>query len=454
MHKSLWLAFLLLTCGSPIIADSTTPITLDMQTVSRMAVERNLAVKSAEKDVQTARYQVREAESYKHGRAGLKAAYLHMNDDILINSPSVTLPSSVPLLGGLSLTPPPVEIAPQEVVHLTLEAGYPIYTGRKIDYAVSQARSGVAAREALAEDAKSGAILDSERCYLGVLLAKHVVNVNQQALDSYKEHLNHARIAYDKGIVAQYDVIRAETAVKEQEKRLTEARNTLDLALAALRTSLDLDDGTPLEIRGSLFEPTEPLTFEQARDLAMKSSRILSAVDAKLDAQRMAEKVEQSGQKPQVIAVARQELLTGNIAQTDPHWLIGVEVGFDLDDGGIRKSRVKQHRSEIERTIIDRQSVADQIELAIRNSFLELDSARSALELARKSEQLAQESLRLATKRFGVGTGTSLEVLDANVSLAAAQVGEYQCLYRLDMAYLQLHRYLNDISAVVLEVQR
>jgi len=454
MRKSLWMAILLLTCGSPIIADSSALITLDMPSVSRMALERNLGIRIAEKDVQIARYQVREAESYKHGRAGLNGAYLHMNDDILTRSPAITFPPSVPLLGGLSFTPPAVKIAPQELIHATLEAGYPLYTGGKIEYAVSQAKSGVAAREALAEDAKSGAILDAERCYLGVLLAKHVVDVNQQALDSYKEHLNHARIAYDKGVVAQYDVIRAETAVKEQEKRLTEARNTLDLALAALRTSLDLDENTPLEIRGTLFEPTEPLTFEQARDLAMKNSQILSAIDAKLNAQRMAEKVEQSGHKPQVTAVARQELLTGNIAQTDPRWLIGIQASLELYDGGVRKARIEQHRSEIERTMVDRESAADQIELAIRNSFLELDSARSALELARKSEQLAEESLRLAMKRFEVGTGTSLEVLDANVSLAAARVGEYQCLYRLDLAYLQLHRYLNDISTVVLEVEK
>jgi len=452
MYRSLCLAIALLVCGSPIIADSTAPITLDISSVSKMAIERNLGIKTAEKDLDSARHQVREAESYRHGKAGLSATYLHFDDDILTKSPAITFPPSVPLLGGLSFTPPAVKIAPQELVHLTLEAGYPLYTGKKVEYAISQARNAVVAREALVEDTKASAILEAERYYLGVLLAKHVVDVHQQALDSYKEHLNHARIAYDKGIVAQYDVIRAETAVKEQEKRLTEARNTLDLTVAALRTSLDLDSNTPLDIRGSLFEPTEPLTFEQSRDLAMKNSRVLKALDAKLDAQRMAQKVEESGRKSQVPVVAKQELLTGNIAQTDPHWLIGVQASLELYDGGVRKARIEQHRSEIERTVIDRQSAADQIELAIRNCYLELDSARSALELARKSEQLAEESLRLAMKRFEVGTGTSLEVLDANVSLAAARVGEYQCLYRLDMAYLQLHRYLNDISTVVLEV--
>lgn len=454
MHKSICKALALLICGSAAFADSIVPITLDLSSVSKMAVERNLETKAAKKDLEIAKHQLREAKSYKRGKVGLNAEYLHMNDDILIVSPTITISPSVPLLGGLSLTPPAVKIAPQELIHLTLEAGYPLYTGKKIEYAVSQAKSVTAAKEALVVDAESNAIFDAERHYLEVLLARHVVDVQKQALDTYKEHLNHAQIAYDKGIVAQYDVIRAETAVKDQEKRLTEAQNVLDLALAALKTSLDLDDSTPIEIRGNLFEPKETLTFENARDLAMKNSQILKALDAKLSAQRIAEKIEKSGEKPQVKAVTKKELLTGNIAQTDPHWLIGVEASMELYDGGVRKARIEERKSEIERTFIERQSVANQIELAIRNSFLEIDSARSALELARKSEQLARESLRLATKRFEVGTGTSLEVLDANVAVSAAKVGEYQSLYRLDIAYLQLHRYLNDISTVVLEVKK
>jgi outer membrane protein TolC len=73
---------------------------------------------------------------------------------------------------------------------------------------------------------------------------------------------------------------------------------------------------------------------------------------------------------------------------------------------------------------------------------------------AQKAAELATESLRLATKRFEVGTGTSLEVLDANVSLTAAQISIQQALYGMDLAYLGIHRYQGDIAEVSARIQK
>ena len=218
---------------------------------------------------------------------------------------------------------------------------------------------------------------------------------------------------------------------------------------------LSIDDNTPIELRGNLFDANEPLTsLQQAQAAAITKSSILKALDSKLNALKMAENIEAADGKPQVTAVAKAELLTGAIAQTDPKWLIGVEAKMNVFDGGIRNARIAEKKSEQNKALIERQSAEDKIKLAIRSAYLDLDSAKSALESAKKSDELFRESLRLATKRLDVGTGTSLEVLDANVALSAAQVSEYQSLYQIDLAYMKLHRYLNDISKVVMEAQQ
>ena len=97
-------------------------------------------------------------------------------------------------------------------------------------------------------------MFEAERNYLSVLLTADIVRLNESALASYKEHLDHAQSAFREGTAARYDVIRAEAAVSEQEKRLIEARNEFDLAVAALRTSLVLTDATPIEVAGALFK--------------------------------------------------------------------------------------------------------------------------------------------------------------------------------------------------------
>jgi outer membrane protein TolC len=147
-------------------------------------------------------------------------------------------------------------------------------------------------------------------------------------------------------------------------------------------------------------------------------------------------------------------LLTGNIAQTDPGWFVGVMATMDIFDGGVIKARAAQKASERMRTLLDRKEAQNQIKLAIQSSYLDLDSSRSALEFSKQAKTLAQESLRLANKRFEVGAGTSLEVLDANVALSSAEVGEAYSLYQIDRAYLKLHRYIGDIMEVCKELRR
>lgn len=424
------------------------PVTLDLASVARMAVERSLVLRQANQDVETSRRVVREAEGYRRGQVNVTAEYLRLNDPITIKSPSVTIPAGVPVLGGQTLSVPAVQAAPQDLVHLQLQGGYPLYTGGKVPLVIRQAGLGLEARQALAEDTQASTVLDVCDLYLGAVFAQQVVDVNRQALESYRGHLEDARKAYKAGAVAQYDVIRAETAVKEQEKRLTESENTRALAVAALRTALALDASSEVRVEGALFEPSDMPPREKSEQAALNENRALRALGSKAEALDVAGKVEHAGAKPQVLAVGQRELLTGNTAQTDPEWFVGLQASVEVFDGGVRRAREDARRSESESARIEQQHVRDQILLGIQSAYLDMDSARSSLEAATKAGELARESLRLATKRFDVGTGTSLEVLDANVSLSAADVGVCQALYQWDRACLRVHRFTNDILAV------
>ncbi|MEN6371819.1 MAG: TolC family protein [Armatimonadota bacterium] len=454
MKKIILLVLAALSITIPAYADTDTPIALDFASVTDMAASRSLVVSSAKQNIETGRQALKEAKGYQSGKIGVSAEYLRLNDIISITSPSVTIPAGVPVLGGQSLAVPPVEVAPQDLIHLRLEAGYPIYTSGMLDYAAAQAEAGVNAYEALAGDTTSNVVYQANSTFLAALLTRQVVDVNQQALDSYKKHLADAQKAYTAGVVAKYDVIRAETAVKEQEKRLTEAENQHKLALAALRTALLLPQDTPLELKAGLREVSEPLPLSQAQDQAMSENDLLKALGFKAQAQKSAEMFEKASAKPQVTGVSEAELLRGNIAQTDPAWAVGVKVTMDIFNGGVTKAKAAQKASEQKQTLLDKEEAQNQIKLAIQSAYLDMDSAKSALESSKKAKELAQESLRLAAKRFEVGTGTSLEVLDANVVLSSADLGICQSTYILERAYLTLHRYMGDIIKVSKEMKK
>jgi outer membrane protein TolC len=414
-----------------------------------MARERNVRVMAAKQDGATAGFAVDQAKALRYGRAAVEASYLRLDGPVDI----VSDPVHVPLFGGLTLAVPPVVVAPANLLHVRFEAGIPIFTGGRITNAIAAARAGQAATESMSEDTEFSVILESSQLYLGALLSRDVVELHGQALESYRRHLENARTSFKMGVVANYDVVRAEAAVAEQEKRLTESRNRCDLIEAALRASLNLQAETPLELQGALFEPPSPQSLQEMQALAAKGNALLQALRKKVEALDRRTRMEKGEYLPQIVAVAGKETVTAKLAQTDPNWFAGVRATWTLFDGGARRAGIKARQSEAEKARIEERHAAEQIELAIRSALLEYESQRSALVSARKTADLAGESLRLATKRFAVGAGTSLEVLDANVALTAAEIGARSALYQMDTAYLRMHRYIGDIAEIASRIQ-
>jgi outer membrane protein TolC len=434
---------------SAIMLSAQEPLRIDMAAAANLAQNRNWASKQAHQDVVTANAIAREAASLRWGKVNFDSQYLRLNDPVQIKSP---LPSNlVPVLGLKSLITP---LGPQDSLHVDFKGEIPLFTGGKITNIIREANAGKNGTAALARNVDASVVLEAEKNYLSVLLAREVVRLNQEALQSYMEHLDHAHSAYRQGEAAKYDVIRAEAAVREQEKRLIEAQNQYDLATAALRTSLALEDLTPAEIIGRLFEIPDQVDLNQAMDAAVKSDPLLKALDQKILANKAAVRVQGGDYLPQITGIGGREMITSKLNQTDPHWFIGAQLTLNLFDGGNRRARVSAERSRLCAAEFEHHDAEEQIRLAVRSAYLTLQSQRSALISATKTAELAKESLRLANKRFEVGTGTSLEVLDATVSLTSSQTSVQQALYGIDLAYLSMHRYQGDLFEVALRIQK
>jgi len=432
----------------PALAQERTEF-LNFARTAELARSRSLQVKVGRQGAMTAKYAVAQAKALRYGKMAVDASYLRLDGPIEINSG----PVHVPLFGGAAIAVPPVRLAPNDLAHVRLEAGLPLFTGGRISNAIAAARAGQTAAEALNDDMEAAAVLESGQLYLGALLAADLVKLNEQALASYKRHLEEARTAYRLGAVAYYDVIRVETALADQEKRLIEARNHAELIEAALKTLLDLPESTAIVIQDCIFEAPEPQPFEQLKEAALAGNAALAALKKKLEALERATRMEQAEYFPQVIAVAGKETLTTKLPQTEPNWFVGMRASWALWDGGARKARAAARASEAAGVRLELRHAEEQLLLALRSALLEYHSQKSALNSARKTATLARTSLDLAGKRFAAGAGTSLEVIDANVALTAAETGEGNCLYQMNTAYLRLHRYLGDLSRVAAQIR-
>jgi len=80
----------------------------------------------------------------------------------------------------------------------------------------------------------------------------------------------------------------------------------------------------------------------------------------------------------------------------------------------------------------------DKWETAVAKAWNDLETARQTFLLLESSIASAQENVRLQDLSFREGQATSLDVIDARLGLARAQIERSQSAYQFDLALAQL----------------
>jgi outer membrane protein TolC len=115
-------------------------------------------------------------------------------------------------------------------------------------------------------------------------------------------------------------------------------------------------------------------------------------------------------------------------------------VSWEIFDGMLTHGKVVQARAlyDKSKTAVD-EEVRD-IELEVRTTYSDFLEAQEVLESQKTVLEEAEESLREANARADAGTGTQLDVLDAENSLTQARSTQVQALHDYDTARARFER--------------
>jgi outer membrane protein TolC len=106
--------------------------------------------------------------------------------------------------------------------------------------------------------------------------------------------------------------------------------------------------------------------------------------------------------------------------------------------------KVVQARALYEKSKTDVDDKGRQIELEVRTAYSDFIEAREVLESQQKVQEQADEALREARARAEAGTGTQLDVLDAETSLTQARTTQIQALHDYAVARARLERAIGE----------
>jgi outer membrane protein len=293
-------------------------------------------------------------------------------------------------------------------------------------------------------------VLEVQLAYYGVLLAAQQIIVQEKSVELLTSELTDTKRRYDAGTVPQFNVLRAQVELANQQPKLIRAKNDYRITKNVLAIILGFNipketvEDIPLNLSGKLEAEPYQIDLSRAIVLALERRTELESL-RKAQALRFEDIVNaKAGYLPRVQAYggyeARSSMFTSDLSFEVHGWMAGVQLTWDLFDGLRTKGKVMEAKALYERAGVELDDTSRRIELDVRTAYSKFIEATDLLESQKKVVEQAEEALRLATARNDAGTGTQLDVLSARTALTDAQTTQIGALHDYSAARARLER--------------
>jgi outer membrane protein TolC len=264
-----------------------------------------------------------------------------------------------------------------------------------------------------------------------ILLDRALVQVQEESVNLLQSQLEDQKSRFEAGTVPQFNVLQAQGQLQNQIPQLIAARNNYRISQWTLARTLGIPadrqyaTDNPLPVVGELG--FHPIKFDLASALiAARTNRpFLKAQRSTILANVENITVQAAGYQPTVTAdiglEQRSAGTSNNLRDTVQGWFLGLQGSWNIFDGLLTYGRVKQARASLEQAKVTYDDSVRLVELEVATSISNLRQGAQTVDSAQTGVNVNQEALRLADERLAAGTGTQLDVLNAQTQLTTAR---------------------------------
>ncbi|HIU63760.1 MAG TPA: TolC family protein [Candidatus Avacidaminococcus intestinavium] len=318
----------------------------------------------------------------------------------------------------------------QDTYNNGFSASVPLYTGGKLSGTIEQAVQNYRASEYGVAEAYQAVKLSATDAFFTVLQTENVVALSQESVDRLKAHLNNVNAQYQVGVVAKVDVLRSEVELADAEQTLIKAQNAHDLAVANLNNIIGLPHESEIVVAEKLGYEEYTNALENCITFALANRPELYQAEASVESAKAGVKVARAGYLPQVSASASNKWSSHSWpGDDDENWGVGIGLSMNVFDSGVTAGKVKSAKATLLKAEETYRKTKDEIQLDVRNNYLNLREAEKRISTAQVAVLKAEEDYHIAQVRYQAGVGTNLDVMDSQVALTQAKNNYVQALY-------------------------
>lgn len=317
------------------------------------------------------------------------------------------------------------------------------------DATLEQARASLDAANWTHNGTLQSVMLDAISAYTQLAAATEALQAARTAEQSSARSLEAARARAKAGTATRADVLQAQTANSQDRLTRTQAEGDVATAHGVLASTLGLPVNLRLNAVASRDFSGEALldrSMPALLDLAGQRRPELAAAQAQVRAARQNVRVQESAERPSVS-------LTGSLGGTqaapgaDPrNAAVGLSLNVPLYTGKRTAYQRLVAEQQVEAQLAAQQRLEQDIALEVWRAHQDLGTQRQAVVSAEDLVASAQESYNVALGRYQAGVGAVTDLLNAQTTLARADLQRVQARYRWNLAKSTLARALGILD--------
>ncbi len=417
------------------------PVTLEE--AETLAIANSKQVAAARQGIKKAEAQVSEALGYALPTLNLSAVYTRN-----VQLPVFFIPDfSDPASGRLNA----VTVGLDNQYNVGVQASQILFNSA-VFTGIGASRMYNAAARANLRGVIATVVTDTRKRFYGALLAKEFLAIAKATLGNGQSNLENIQLLFREGLVAEFDAIRAEVAVDNIKPIVTQAESGYDNAVSALVTYMGVSMSDSLEPVGSFSTDLQDVGSEDDNiRKALADNYDVKATDLQMQVSREFITVNEGDYYPTIAAFGN--WMNQGQSATFSNWLsassagVGLQFQMNLFNGLRTKAKVEQSQADYETVRVQVAQLKDGVRLQVRTFMNLIRSAKARYEGLQRTVRQAERGREIAQIRYREGTGSLLEINDADLALAQARTNTTQALHDFHIARFDLERAVGGLDA-------
>jgi outer membrane protein TolC len=307
-----------------------------------------------------------------------------------------------------------------------------LWSGGKVGAGLKAAKSFRAGAQAQADETAAEIAFRVKRAYLDAAVAGRLVEIARAGYEQARAHLSQVQKFQRAGTRAEYDQLRAQVDVANQEPRVVAAENGQTLAMLELRRLVNVPTSQEIELATPVMSTDGTLPVAILDSVVAPNRAAVTAAEAQVGLRQQLVRAARADRLPtlSVGATLSNQAFSDQVSPFDErfrrNWSAEARLSFPIFLGFKTSGSIRRAQAALEQARADRDQAVEQVGLDVAQARAELERAQALVGARRATVRQAERAQYLATVRYTNGIATQLEVTDARVLAQQAETNEVQ----------------------------